>query len=167
MVKRIYTDLRASFVLTSLAAGLCICIVITAVSIATNTLSQLFRGVIGSLAFTTLLVLVSLILAQGQVHKLKKRIKACAGSVSLEQEAYYNIAKQLACGKEWLVYHNRNTYLFWTKGVITKIDLVQRNGLMNKGTLIIYSQMHPEGEEVRFTSSSKENIEKLMAWYTE
>ena len=98
---------------------------------------------------------------------MKKRIKACAGSVSLEQEAYYNIAKQLACGKEWLVYHNRNTYLFWTKGVITKIDLVQRNGLMNKGTLIIYSQMHPEGEEVRFTSSSKENIEKLMAWYTE
>jgi hypothetical protein len=159
--KRIAKSIRMHHLMVSLVCSAGLGLVLFAVMIAVGSQSQWLIGLEVTGGIFVLSALIALITAAGAGRRIHKRIVANDGSISLENESFTSCAKELSYGKEWLVYHHENTYLFWTKKNIHQIKVISQK--KNHLQLAVYSTLHPEGESIRCTAGA-ETADALQKW---
>jgi hypothetical protein len=159
--KRIAKSIRMHHLMVSLVCSAGLGLVLFAVMIAAGSQSQWLVGLEVTGGMIVLFAVIALLSAAASGRRIHKRIVANDGSISLESESFTACAKELSYGKEWLVYHHENTYLFWAKKNIHAIKVLSQK--KNHLRLAVYSTLHPEGEAIRCTGGS-ETAETLQKW---
>jgi hypothetical protein len=161
--KRIAKSIRMHHLMAAVVMGVLMGILIFGIILGTGSYNQWLMGLAATAGVLVLFCVIGFFLAEAACAKIHHRIRVCEGTVSMESETFVPCAKELSHGREWLVYHKENTYLFWTKKMIREIKIVSQK--RNRCTLAVYSNLHPEGEAIS-CSYDEEALQELKAWIT-
>lgn len=110
-------------------------------------------------------VLVNLFIASSRSRGVRRRIASLEKTVPVpfEETSFRRVSDEVLLGGDWLVCHNGYDYRFWTREIISRIEVRQQKQSSDKGILEIHVKGYQIVEEVPVTSAEKvRNI--LNAW---
>lgn len=160
---RIAKSIRMHHLMAAIVFGVLAGILIFGVIIGTGNYHQWIIGLAATAGAIVLFCFIGFFMAAASCAKIHHRIRVCGGTISMESETFVPCAAELSHGKEWLVYHKENTYLFWTKKMIREIKMLSQE--RTRCELAVYSSLHPEGEAI-YCSYDKEALQELKEWIT-
>lgn len=110
ITRKIKKNQRMACLLHAIAYSALAAVIIFSFILLTDNQADILQGVIASACILVVLCLLSQIIASKRLHVIKKYINNQAASVTLDDDAYEVIGKNLALGKQWLVYHHGNYF---------------------------------------------------------
>lgn len=117
----------------------------------------------GSVMVTS--ILVNLFIASSRSRGVRRRIASLETTVSqpFEKTSFRRVSDEVLLGGDWLVCHNGYDYRFWTREIVSRIEVRQQKQSSDKGILEIHVKGYQVVEEVPVTSAEKvRNV--LNAW---
>lgn len=100
-------------------------------------------------------VLVGVLAASSQNKTMQKRIAALepTASVPFEQAQFANVSDEVLLGNDWLVVRKGTKYSFWTREIVSRIEVRQQKESSDKGILEVYIKGSPNPEQMPVTSA--------------
>jgi hypothetical protein len=162
LTKRISKNIRRSTLSGWLLAASLIDLGIGAFLVATGSTSQTRTALIVMLAVTAAFALIGIFCGGYRASSFRKRVKKMGKG--LNEEKFIPCAANLYYGENWLAWHQGSRYLVWRKDHVTKIRIIERNGLGTRGKAAVYSDTGHGGEAVSFHGSNLESLKALQMW---
>lgn len=110
ITKKIKKDQRMACLLHAIAYSALAAVIIFSFILLTDNKAEITDGIIAEAGILVILIVISQIIASRRLHVIKKYIKNQSASCTLDEDAYEVIGKNLALGKQWLVYHHGNYF---------------------------------------------------------
>ena len=100
-------------------------------------------------------VLVGVLAASSQNKTMQKRIAALepTASVPFEHAQFANVSDEVLLGNDWLVVRKGTKYSFWTREIVSRIEVRQQKESSDKGILEVYIKGSPNPEQMPVTSA--------------
>lgn len=146
ITKKIKKDQRMACLLHAIAYSALAAVIIFSFILLTDNQGKMLEAVIVELCILVVLCLLSQIVASKRLHVIKKYIKKQQASVSLDDDAYEVIGKNLALGKQWLVYHHGNYFRPISHESIHSVSLQNKKMLIYVDGGCISIPMHKKDE---------------------
>lgn len=115
--------------------------------------------------FALAAVIVSVLVASNQNKTMQKRVTALepTAAVPFEQAQFTNVSDEVLTGNDWLVGRRGTNYSFWTKEIVSRIEVRQQKESSDKGVLEVYIKGSPNPEQLPVTSAA-EVRNRLQNW---
>lgn len=165
-LKKIESVTRLNAVLTGIIVGCAVGIALMAAVLWMGDNTSFLKLALVFLGATLIVsVLVGLFIASSRCRGVRRRIASLEKTVSVpfEETVFRRVSDEVLLGGDWLVCHNGTDYRFWTREIISRIEVRQQKQSSDKGILEIHVKGYQIVEEVPVTSAEKvRNV--LNAW---
>ncbi len=165
-LKKIESVNRLNGILTGIIIGCVVGIVLMAAVLwmGDNTSFLTLSLVIwGSVMVTS--ILISLFIASSRSRGVRRRIASLEKTVSVpfEETTFRKVSDEVLLGGDWLVCHHDYDYRFWTKEIISRIEVRQQKQSSDKGMLEVHVKGYRVVEQLPVTSAEK--VRRILnAW---
>ena len=115
--------------------------------------------------FALAAVLVGVLVASNQNKTMQKRVAALepTASVPFEQAQFAGVSDEVLLGNDWLVGRKGTNYSFWTREIISRIEVRQQKESSDKGVLEVYIKGSPNPEQLPVTAAQEVRTQ-LQSW---
>ncbi len=146
ITKKIKKDQRMACLLHAIAYSALAAVIIFSFILLTDNKAEILKGIIAEAGILVILIVISQIAASKRLHVIKKYIRNQSASCSVDDDAYEVIGKNLALGKQWLVYHHGNYFRPIAHDSIHSVTLQNKKMLIYVKDGYISVPMHKKDE---------------------
>lgn len=112
-------------------------------------------------------VLVNVFIAGSRTRGVRRRVAAlqATSEVPFEDVTFRRVSDEVLVGRDWLIVQKGLDYCFWTRKILSGIEVSQKKQSSDDGVLLIRTKGHQTAEELPVTSAEK--VRSVLAVWLE